>query len=314
MGQDHDTSWGAISAQADSVDANEQHLELGAIVRSTILFPTDRPVPPADLIGRRDEITSIVDDVEQGRHRILIGIDQVGKTSVAAAAVAELEARGWHVTAIDLARLCDLDGLISAVVDSIPGAQSTEALPSLSEAIGALDDFARQHDRRVLLYLDGFQELSVTQLFGKVAATGDELRNAIDKSEHVVCLFVGSAPTVMRDLFGSQGRPFHQFGHVTLVGGIDEAEWRDALAQRFGAGGCELDAAGVDRLHDLGGEHARSTMLIAQHTYALGAAQGRLKIGVEAPRRVGFRCGDGACGGFRDPADTPATISGLSAP
>lgn len=289
MGQDHDTSWGASSALADTTEASDHPFELGAIVRSTVLFPTDRPVPASDLIGRQDEIASILEDVEQSRHRILIGSDQVGKTSVATAAAVASQTNGWHVVALDLARICDFDTLIAGLIEpASTESESEEESLGLSAAIGALDDFARQNDRRVLLYVDGFQELSVTQLFGKIAATGDEMRSALDKTEHIVCLFVGSAPTVMRDLFGTKGQPFHQFGHVTSVGSIDESAWRDALRERFNAGGCELEAAAVDRLLELGGEHARATMLIAQHTYALGAAQGRQAIGVESVE-IGFQ-------------------------
>jgi hypothetical protein len=51
-------------------------------------FPTDRPVVPAEMIGRADDVQEIVGNV------VLAGPRRIGKTSVGDAAIAGLRARG----------------------------------------------------------------------------------------------------------------------------------------------------------------------------------------------------------------------------
>ncbi len=265
--------------------------ELDHVVRSVEQFPTDGPIPLADLVGRAPEVAALVGDLKKGQHRILVGSYKSGKTSVAAAAAGILEAGGWSVVAVDLFRLSGADALAKALNASAlnePPHDSDTGGATLTDVIRTLDASAGRAGDRLVFFIDGFHELATTQIFGKVASVGQELRAALDATEHAVCLFVGSASTVMRDLFSSTDQPFHHFGQITTLPTIPETAWREALPARFADGGCALTRAGVDRLLELSEGHARATMLLAKHTYAIVMASGSTSADAAAVE-VGLR-------------------------
>lgn len=240
------------------------------------LFPTAGPLATDELIGRDDVVAGLVEDLDAGVHRVLTGADVSGKTSVALAALAGLGAE-WDVVGVDLFRTPSPLRLIAAVLgDRADGA----AVESIGEALAMLDADAAANGRRIALFVDSFHELATTQIFGKIGDVGKDLRTALDATTHTTCLFVGGASTVMRDLFTSKGQPFHQLAPVTTLARIERHAWLHGLAQRFDRGGCSAGDAALGRLLDVGEQHARSTMLIAQHAYALAAAAGRSSLSV----------------------------------
>lgn len=96
--------------------ARQPRRDLDNIARSAALFPTDGPLARHDLIGRVEEISALVADVQQGNHRILVGPDNAGKTSVARAVAGILEADGWDVATVDLFRVSGPDSDRKSVV------------------------------------------------------------------------------------------------------------------------------------------------------------------------------------------------------
>ena len=66
------------------------------------LFPTDSPLPPADLIGRDEAVAALAEQLAAHTHRIVAGPRRTGKTSVCAAAVEWLRRGGAYVVTVDL--------------------------------------------------------------------------------------------------------------------------------------------------------------------------------------------------------------------
>lgn len=235
------------------------------------LFPTNRPLIPDRLIGRSKDVSDLVEALSRGEHRILIGPYKVGKTSVAQAAVAALEAKGWHSVAVDLFHTSDLAAFIDRLVEAAQvRAESTVpvAPTGVGEALKLLQRAAKASDGRVVLFIDELQEIATTHLFGSPDQLTEEMRAVLDQSSRVVCLFVGSVPYLMRKLFTSKDQAFYQFGSVVSLRPIPATEWRAELRSRFMEGGCEIDDIALDRLLELSEGHPRSTMLIAHWTYA----------------------------------------------
>jgi len=269
----------ASRGSPDHPNPTPEYFDPATLMCSVELFPTDHPIPAADLIGRTDDITTLTGELRDGEHRIIIGPDKSGKTSTSSAAAAELDADGWLTVTIDLFRICTIKDLVVALLDAgaIPESDRN-GVDTIAGAISILDAHAAATRQRMLLYIDSFQEIATTQLFGKVAVTGTELRTALDTAQHITCLFAGGASTVMRDLFTSKDQPFHHFGRITPLAPIDESAWRTVLPKRFAYGRRELGASGIDRLLELSEGHPRSTMLLAQHSYALAVATGRTAV------------------------------------
>jgi hypothetical protein len=83
------------------------------------LFPSDSPIPPGQLIGRREDVGEITTRLEAGTHLVVAGPRRTGKTSVCEAAVARLARRGAYTARVDLFRLADAGELAEAVAGAV---------------------------------------------------------------------------------------------------------------------------------------------------------------------------------------------------
>lgn len=140
---------------------------------------------------------------------------------------------------------------------------------------------AQADDRPVLVYLDEFQELAAHgHRFGDPDVLTKKMRAVLQRSPRVTCLFVGSIEHMMRDLFATRTRAFYKFGGFYDLSSIEESDWRDGLAERFGKDGCTLDATALAQVLSYGEGHPRATMLVAQqaHMVAVESASRRLEL------------------------------------
>lgn len=87
-----------------------------ARLASADLFPTDRPLPASQMIGRAEDVREIATAAEQGVNLIVAGPRRTGKTSVCDAALTRARGRKCYVAAVDLFRLADAGELAEALV------------------------------------------------------------------------------------------------------------------------------------------------------------------------------------------------------
>ncbi|MGH9243924.1 MAG: hypothetical protein ACRD29_06340 [Acidimicrobiales bacterium] len=255
------------------------------------LFPTNGALPPDGLIGRHEEVAALVEALTEGEHQILTGPGKIGKTSVAGAAIASLP-MDWFRVSVDLFRMTDIATLVARLMDYARagnGDPRSKSKATFHDALMLIEDVTASDNLRIVLTIDGFEEIVTTQLFGKADELTQEMRSAIDKTSRITCLFVGNAPCVMRDLFTAKDQPFARFGTVGTLGPIPAPIWRDGLRARFVEGGCEIGDAPLDRLLKLSRGHPRSTMLIAQWSFTLARAAGRRTIDDPVAIDEGFR-------------------------
>ena len=114
-----------------------------ARLRSRDLFPTDAPLPAAQLIGRTDVVTSLTDALTQGMHQVVLGPRRTGKTSVCRAALEQLDAAGAYVVSIDLFALANRAELATALVQAAianrgPLARGAQRLRAAGRALTGL--------------------------------------------------------------------------------------------------------------------------------------------------------------------------------
>ncbi len=88
-------------------------------VRSVELFPTDGPIAPDRMIGRRGDLTDLVGQLGNGVNRVLAGPRRTGKTTVAHGALEQLKRSGSYTVAVDLFRVADQAELAERVVDEV---------------------------------------------------------------------------------------------------------------------------------------------------------------------------------------------------
>src|SRR5215212_439510 len=73
--------------------------------RSGDLFPTDRPLPASQMIGRDGDVKSIVTMLEGGANLVVAGARRTGKTSVCDAALLRAQRHGFYTVGVDLFRI-----------------------------------------------------------------------------------------------------------------------------------------------------------------------------------------------------------------
>jgi uncharacterized protein len=83
------------------------------------LFPTDRPIPASQMIGRHDDVRELATALEQGTNLVVVGPRRTGKTSVCEAALTRVKGRGFYVAGVDLFRLADAAELAEALAAAV---------------------------------------------------------------------------------------------------------------------------------------------------------------------------------------------------
>jgi hypothetical protein len=141
----------------------------------------------------------------------------------------------------------------------------------LAERIAAADD------RRLVLFLDEFQEIA-GGLYGDPGVVTRQMRAVFQRSPHVSILFAGSIEHVMRDLFAPTDRALSQFGALHELAAIDRDAWRDGLRARLALDRCTIVDSALERLLDASEGHPRATMLVAQQAHAVAVEELRRRL------------------------------------
>jgi putative intracellular protease/amidase len=87
-----------------------------ARVQSADMFPTDRPVPAGELIGRAEDVRELATSLMAGLNVVVAGPRRTGKTSVCEAALARARRGGNYTVAIDLFRIPNAAQLAETLV------------------------------------------------------------------------------------------------------------------------------------------------------------------------------------------------------
>ena len=87
-----------------------------ARVRSADLFPSDRPVPASQMIGREADVRALATSLAAGTSLVVAGPRRTGKTSVCEAALLRAETDGLYTVAVDLFRIPTAAQLAEALV------------------------------------------------------------------------------------------------------------------------------------------------------------------------------------------------------
>jgi uncharacterized protein len=139
---------------------------------------------------------------------------------------------------------------------------------ALRDALELLQRIAAADDRRLILFLDEFQELaSPRKPYGDPDVITRLLRGVLQDSPAVTVLFAGSIEHVMRDLFGPSERALSQFGSFYELPPIAHDDWVAGVPLRLELDRCTIDADALEDLIGRGEGHPRATMLIAQQAH-----------------------------------------------
>jgi hypothetical protein len=100
--------------------------------RSADLFPSDRPLPASQLIGREADVRRLAAELTGGASVVVAGPRRTGKTSVCEAALVRLAADGLYTVGVDLFRIPNAAQLAETLV-----AQTIANRPALKRIVHA---------------------------------------------------------------------------------------------------------------------------------------------------------------------------------
>jgi hypothetical protein len=188
-------------------------------------------------------------------HRLVRRARELGRAALTTAqASAMLKLQGQLGEALELA--------------ITPGWATRDPQRALDLALELPERVAGADGRRLVLFLDEFQELAGDRHpYGDPDALTKRMRAIFQRSTNVSFLFAGSIEHVMRDLFAPQQRAFSGFGSFHTLRPIADADWRAGLTERFAADRCTVVPSALQRLIALGDGHPRATMRVAQQTH-----------------------------------------------
>lgn len=253
------------------------------------LFPTDDPVKPDLLIGRVSDVRDLASRLEDGTHMVMAGPRRTGKSTVGLAALERVRSPKVYTAYVDLWDHENLVSLTQALAQSIIanrgedvelawGAQPAGRAPvaNLAATIALAQRIAERDDRRIVLFLDEFQDIAAPpHRFGDPDVLTKQVRSQLQRSPLVSVLFAGSVEHLMRDLFGSARRALSQFGNFHELTPISAGEWEVGIAARYRELEVQASEGAIGEIIALGEGHPRSTMLIARETLTVTLARGK---------------------------------------
>lgn len=149
-----------------------------------------------------------------------------------------------------------------------PGLAARDPDRYLDYALRLPQRIAEKDDKRVILFLDEFQDILKLEPDRRdPVALQKRMRAIFQRSRRVSFLFAGSMEHLMKDIFAPTERPFGQFGGFFDLAPIASAAWRDGLGTHFKKDRCTIEAVAAERLIELSEGHPRATMLIAQQAH-----------------------------------------------
>lgn len=169
----------------------------------------------------------------------------------------------------------DLGEEIELTIDL--GRAEQAPIMALDSALRLAQRLAERDQRRVVVFLDEFQDIAGMR-FGDPETVTRRIRAVFQRSPDVSVLFAGSIEHLMRDLFGPSERALSQFGSFHELTPIAVDEWADGVRSRLATDRTTIDDDALARLLKLGEGHPRTTMLIAQQTHMLAIEELRHSI------------------------------------
>jgi uncharacterized protein len=259
-------------------------------------FVTTGPAPPAQVVGRDQQVTAVISRALAGHHMLIAAPRRFGKTSLIAKVadqapdelvvvlvdlmgvqsvrdIADRVVAGWNRAPRPLGKrtLQALRSILRRLHLTVgpTGAAATltagggEPTPQTVEAALSIGwELAGDLGVRVLVVLDEFQAIT------EVPGAQERIRSQIQHHrERVTYLFCGSRPSTLRMLFADADAPFFGQAEPIELGALPAEAAGGLIIDRFEATNLEIDDDCVDELLAFCAGHPQRTMLVADRLW-----------------------------------------------
>lgn len=96
---------------------------------------------------------------------------------------------------------------------------SNQPLNDITELLLNLDKTAKQLNKKAVIFLDEFQQISQLEEHHAIEAS---IRHAVERSEHISYVFSGSNRRLLKQIFGDSGRPLYKLCQTLAIDRIDK--------------------------------------------------------------------------------------------
>ncbi len=212
-------------------------------------------------INRIEERKNLISRVRSNKHTVLIGPRRYGKTSLVMKVAQEMKI---PYCAMDLLAAYDAEYVRDQIVDKV-SKLALELLPrmhkakekvmrifkkmkpeitlsalgqrlslnlsgsplqDITELLLRLDETAQQFKKKVVIFIDEFQQISQLKNYHSLEAA---IRHAVERSQNVTYIFSGSNRQLLKQMFGSQGRPLYRLCQTITLERMSKEVYREYL-------------------------------------------------------------------------------------
>lgn len=111
---------------------------------------------------------------------------------------------------------------------------SASPLHDITEILLKLDETAKYFQKRAVIFLDEFQQISQLKHFNSIEAS---IRHAVERSEYISYVFSGSNRQLLQQMFGEYGRPLYRLCQTINLERMQEQHYyaylQDLSAKRW---------------------------------------------------------------------------------
>jgi uncharacterized protein len=261
-------------------------------------IPVGKPVAGKDLIGREQEISLILNLLNQGQSVVLIAPRRFGKTSILIEVLKRLKVEDHYTGNIDIFSTATITSLSEAITREVLSNKKLDAafiklrenvkylfknielkqevenyefilsfadkqideLKLLGDSIDFIDKFAEKNDKSIVV---GFDEFGDLQKFN-----GNNLvkmfRSKIQLQKRSVYIFSGSYESVMNNLFVTPKSPFYRFARIIHIGFIEAEIFKKYIRNKLQEYDLAINEDGLDTILDFTKGHPYYTQLFTQ--------------------------------------------------
>jgi hypothetical protein len=258
-----------------------------------------KPVTGDQLIGRENEISAILELLNQGQSIVLIAPRRFGKTSVILELLSRVKNNSRYTAFVDIFTTPDLPALsqkiteqvlnnnqlgnvfrkiknnITELIRNIEFKQTIESFEFilkftktdtdnwelLSESLDFINAYAGKNNKKIICAFDEFGDI------GKF--DGDRIvkmvRSKTQLHDNAVYIFSGSYESVMDTLFVHPNSPFYRFARIINLGYIGHKDFKNYLIQKLDSEKIHTDEKLCDEILTFTKGHPYYTQLILQY-------------------------------------------------
>ena len=212
---------------------------------------------------RETELLKLGEYFENERNVVLYSWKGLGKTALIKHFMYTLEKEKRAETIyVDLLGTRDIQTAIRYITQAVYDRfGKTES--GISESLEAIGDFLSSREFRVLVVLEGFQQIS-----RYADEDGEALFHSWMKSyPGIRFIYSGSHNHMMVSMFSEKVRPFYLSAQMLLINSIDETQYSKFIRNHFRAGGKTIDKLVVKDIFEWSRMQTYSIQLICNKLY-----------------------------------------------